>query len=332
MIVDAHAHYLSPQVIAELERDAASYGCELRTTESGLPQIAFPDRPPLRPIGKPVRDLDERVERLRQQGVDRQVLSTWMEMYCYFLPPEIGARWCRLQNRTMAEDIRAAGGDRYSGMAVVPLQDGRLAAQELEHAATELGLRGVMVGPNFNERNLDDPGLEPLWAAAEALGQPVLVHPYAPQVGFRLKEYNLAQAVGNPMDTTIAAGCLIFGGIADRHPDLKVILVHGGGFFPYQVGRFQRVYDASPEARVHASRPPLEYARWFYYDTMLLFAPAVRYLADVMGGERVLLGSDYPFDVGDADPTVVVREAHLDAPTEARVLGDTCCGLFGLHG
>ena len=330
MIVDAHAHYLSPRVLEELARDAAAYGCELRTTEAGLPLIVFPGRPPLRPVGRPVRDLDERQARIARQGVDRQVLSTWMEMYCYFLPPAIGARWCRLQNRTMAEDVHAEGAGRFSGMAVVPLQDGSLAAAELEYAATELGLRGVMVGPNFNERNLDDPSLEPLWAMAEALDQPVLVHPYAPQIGYRLKDYNLSQAVGNPMDTTIAAGCLIFGGVADRHPDLKVILAHGGGFFPYQVGRFQRVYEVSPEARVHAQHPPLDYARWFYYDTMLLYAPAVRYLADVMGGDRVVLGSDYPFDVGDADPAVAVRGAGLDGSTEAAVLGDTCCGLFHL--
>jgi aminocarboxymuconate-semialdehyde decarboxylase len=329
MIVDAHAHYLSPRVIEELERDAPAYGCELRTTPDGLPQIVFPGRPPLRPVGRPVRDLSERVARIAQQGVDRQVLSTWMELYCYFLPPEIGARWCRLQNRTLAEDLRAAGG-RFSGMAVVPLQDGKLAAAELEYAATQLGLRGVMVGPNFGERNLDDLSLEPLWAAAEALDQPVLIHPYAPQIGFRLARYNLSQAVGNPLDTTIAAGCLIFGGVADRHPDLKVILAHGGGFFPYQVGRFQRVYQVSPEARAHASRPPLEYARWFYYDTVLLYAPAVRYLVETVGADRVLLGSDYPFDVGDPDPTAVVRAAGLAPAAEAAVLGGTCCQLFGL--
>jgi aminocarboxymuconate-semialdehyde decarboxylase len=329
MIVDVHAHYLSPQVIEELQRDAAAYGCELRTTDDGLPRIVFAGQA-LRPVGRPVRDLTERVERMARQGVERQVLSAWMEMYCYFLPPEVGARWCRLQNRTLAEDIREAGDGRFAGMAIVPLQDGKLAAAELEYAATELGLRGVMVGPNFLERNLDDPSLEPLWATAEALDQPVLVHPYAPQIGYRLQSYNLSQAVGNPMDTTIAAGCLVFGGVADRHPDLKVILAHGGGFFPYQVGRFQRVYHVSPEARVHAAHPPLDYARWFYYDTMLLFAPAVRYLADTMGGERVLLGSDYPFDVGDPDPTAVVRDAGLDAATQATVLGGACCGLFHL--
>ncbi len=301
MIVDAHAHYLSPRVIEELERDAPAYGCELRTTPDGLPQIVFPGRPPLRPVGRPVRDLSERITRIAQQGVDRQVLSTWMELYCYFLPPEIGARWCRLQNRTLAEDLRAAGG-RFSGMAVVPLQDGKLAAAELES----------------------------LWAAAEALDQPVLIHPYAPQIGFRLARYNLSQAVGNPLDTTIAAGCLIFGGVADRHPALKVILAHGGGFFPYQVGRFQRVYQVSPEAREHASRPPLDYARWFYYDTVLLYAPAVRYLVETVGADRVLLGSDYPFDVGDPDPTAVVRAAGLAPAAEAAVLGGTCCQLFGL--
>src|SRR5215210_2009350 len=121
MIVDAHAHYLSPRVLEELARDAAAYGCELRTTEAGLPLIVFPGRPPLRPVGRPVRDLDERQARIARQGVDRQVLSTWMEMYCYFLPPAIGARWCRLQNRTMAEDVHAEGAGRFSGMAVVPL-------------------------------------------------------------------------------------------------------------------------------------------------------------------------------------------------------------------
>jgi aminocarboxymuconate-semialdehyde decarboxylase len=188
----------------------------------------------------------------------------------------------------------------------------------------------VMVAPNFLERNLDDPSLEPLWTVAEQLDQPVLVHPYAPQVGFRLQRYNLSQAVGNPMDTTIAAGSLVFGGVADRHPNLKIILVHGGGFFPYQIGRFQRVYEVTPEARAHAQQPPLDYLRWFYYDTMLLFAPAVRYLAETVGGERVLLGSDYPFDVGDSDPVRVVREARLDATTERQVLSDTCCGLFRL--
>lgn len=330
MIVDAHAHYVSPRMLEVLERDGPAYGCEVRRTENGLPQITFPDRPPLRPVGQPVRDLTERVQRMATQGVDRQVLSAWMELYCYFLPPDIGARWCRLINRTLAEDIRATGGERYSGMALVPLQDGKLAAQELEYAATELGLRGVMVGPNFLERNLDEASLEPLWATAEALEQPVLVHPYAPQVGFRLASYNLSQAVGNPMDTTIAAGSLIFGGVADRHPDLKVVLAHGGGFFPYQVGRFQRVYLTSPEARVHAARPPLEYARWFYYDTMLLYGPAVRYLVEVMGADHVLLGSDYPFDVGDPDPTAAVRDAGLDAPREQQVLTTTCCGLFHL--
>ncbi|HLI28545.1 MAG TPA: amidohydrolase family protein [Chloroflexota bacterium] len=329
MIVDAHAHYLSPQVLAELERDAARYGCELRTTPQGLPQIVFPGRPPLRPVGQPVRDLVERQRHMAQQGVDHQVLSTWMELYCYFLPPEIGARWCRLQNRTLAEDIRPYR-DKFSGMAVVPLQDGKLAAHELEYAATQLGLRGVMVAPNFLERNLDDPSLEPLWSTAEQLGQPVFVHPYAPQVGFRLQRYNLSQAVGNPMDTTIAAGSLVFGGVADRHPDLKVILAHGGGFFPYQIGRFQRVYEVTPAAREHASRPPLDYLRWFYYDTVVLFAPAVRYLAEVVGSTRVLLGSDYPFEVGDSDPLRVVRGAHLDASSERQLLSDTCCEVFRL--
>src|SRR4051812_7504551 len=123
MIVDAHAHYLSPRVIEELERDAAQFGCALQTTPSGLPQIVFPGRPPLRAVGKPVRDLPEHDARMRQLSIYRNEHSSLMEMYCNFLPTEIGTSWCRLQNRTLAEDIRAAGDNRFSGMAVVPLQD-----------------------------------------------------------------------------------------------------------------------------------------------------------------------------------------------------------------
>ncbi|HEY7060166.1 MAG TPA: amidohydrolase family protein [Chloroflexota bacterium] len=330
MIVDVHAHYFSPRALEELERDAAAYGCQVRRTPDGLPQIVFEDHPPLRPLGQPVRDLEARVQRMAEQGVDRQVLSTWMETYCYYLPPAIGARWCRLQNRTMAEDVRTLGGGRYSGMAIVPLQDGTLAARELEYAATQLGLRGVMVGPNFNERHLDDPSLEPLWATAEALDQPVLVHPYAPQVGFRLAKYNLAQSVGNPLDTTIAVGALIFGGVIDRHPDMKVVLAHGGGFFPWQAGRFQRIHAYDPDARGNGCRPPLEYLRWFYYDSMLYHPPIVRSLIEIVGADRVMLGSDYPFDSGDLQPLASIRAAGLDAGAEQQVLTTTCCGLFHL--
>jgi aminocarboxymuconate-semialdehyde decarboxylase len=321
MIVDAHAHYVSPRVFDALRADPSTCGVGVVEGDSGAQFMFEGASAPVRPMAPAVRDLVERREMMRTQGVDLQVVSPWFELYAYHLPAEKGARWCRLLNETMAEDI-AADEHRGSflGLANLPLQDGARAAEELEFAVTQLGLRGAMIAPNVFDRLLDDPGLDPVWRKAEQLGAFLTVHPYAPTFGFRTARYYLDNVLSNPFDTTIGACSIIFGGIADRFPDLKIMLVHGGGFFPYQIGRVQRGYVVTESAREHAAKAPLEYLRWFLYDTMLMHAEAVRYLAEQVGAAEVLLGSDFPFPMSDKDPVTTVREAGLSADDQALIL------------
>jgi aminocarboxymuconate-semialdehyde decarboxylase len=330
MIIDAHAHYVSPRVIEALRTAPGANGASLVEGETG-PQIFFNGAAaPVRPMAPTVRDLAQRRERMRAQGVDLQVVSTWFELYGYQLPPELGAAWCRLLNQTMAEDLgQPEHRDAFLGLANVPLQDGARAADELEYAVTELGFKGAMIAPNVFDRLLDDPDLDPLWRKAEQLRAFVMIHPYAPHFGFRTGRYYLDNILSNPFDTTIAACSIIFGGVADHFPDLRIMLVHGGGFFPYQIGRVDRGYTTS-SVKGHSTKAPVEYLRWFQYDTMLMHAPAVKYLTEQVGASEVLLGSDFPFPMSDTDPVTTVRAAGLSPADERLILEENARRLLDL--
>ena len=322
MIIDVHAHYLSPRVVEAVRADPAFYGVGVTDNAAG-PQFGFDGQSPIRPAATTLRDLTQRRERMAKQGVDLQVLSTWFELYAYQLPGEQGARWSRLLNQATADDIAATEhAGAFRALATVPLQDGARAAEELEFAITQLGFRGAMIAPNVFDRLLDDPDLDPFWRKAEQLQALLMVHPYAPHFGFRTGRYYLDNILSNPFDTTIAACSIIFGGIADRFPDLRVLLVHGGGFFPYQIGRVNQGYVVTEANRAHAARAPLDYLQWFQYDTMLLHAPAIRYLADTVGTHEILLGSDFPFPMSDGDPVETVRQAGLGAAAQQAILED----------
>lgn len=190
-------------------------------------------------------------------------------------------------------------------MATVPLQSPGAAA-ELVYAVEQLGMAGAEIGTDTGAGNLDDDSLEPFWAAAEGLRCLVLIHPSASQ---RVAlPYRLGNFVGNPSDTTLAAARLMFGGVLDRHPDLRICLVHGGGFLPYQLGRLERGFRVYGGDRIKTS--PVELARRLYYDTVLHSPARVRTLADIVGVNRVVLGSDYPFDMGEPDPQSSITGLH----------------------
>ena len=161
---------------------------------------------------------------------------------------------------------------------------------------------------------------------------PVVLHPYAVAGAERMQRYWMANLVGNPLDTAIAATSLIFGGVLDRFPELEVVLVHGGGSLPFQIGRLERGFAVRQETKVHGvTRPPLDYVRRFHYDTVLFFPPAVRYLVETVGADRVVLGSDYPFDLGDPRPTEVVEHAGLEPRAVDQILVDNGARLLGLN-
>jgi aminocarboxymuconate-semialdehyde decarboxylase len=328
VIVDVHLHVLSPLAIDAARRAPDRHGVRV-LDDGGRPRLQVGSQAPTRPLLEALYTLDAHLAFLGAQGIDTAVFGPLMDVAGYALPAAQGAAWSRVQNEGLAATLAQAGG-RHAGLATLPLQAPVLAAEELRLAVTRLGLRGAMIDPNALGRPLGDPGFDPLWAAASELAAPVILHPFLLEAVERFGRHYLHNLVGYPFETTLAAGSLILGGTLDRFPTLDVVLVHGGGFLPYHVGRFDRAHAARPEARADGAGVPHGYLRRFHYDSLVQSAPALAYLAQVVGHDRVLLGSDHPFWLGDPEPVRVVREAGLAAEAQAAILGGNAARLFRL--
>jgi aminocarboxymuconate-semialdehyde decarboxylase len=276
-------------------------------------------------------DLDRIVADQDAAGTDVVVLSPLVLLLSYDAPPEEGVRRCRIQNDGLARMV-AAGGGRVAALGTVPLQDPRPAAQELRALMADGVLGGVEVAANVGGRYLGDDAFEPFWAAAEETGAVVFVHPTtrgfdAPVFG----EHYLWNAVGNPFETTVTAAHLVMTGTMERHPGLKVVLAHGGGAILTLRGRLRHAHSFQPDARSRLRESPEESLRRFHYDTVVHDAGLLRGLVETVGADRVVLGSDHPFDMGDLRPADTVRSADLDPSDEAAVLGGNAARLLGLE-
>ena len=327
MIVDVHIHYVSPGAFDTVRRRPDTYGVRLLPGDGVCLQVG--DEPPTRPLLPALYTLDLHAKFFAEQGIDTAVFGPLMDIAGYSLPPAQGAAWSRLQNEALAAALREAPG-AHRGLATVPLQDPATAAGELSFAVRELGLRGAMVDPNALGQPLGDAAFDPFWKAAADLAAPVVLHPFLLEAVERFGRHYLHNLVGYPFETTLAAASLILGGTLDRFPGLAVVLVHGGGFLPYHIGRFDRAHETRPEARVNDAGLPSRYLRRFLYDTLVQRPEALRYLVQLVGHDRVMLGSDHPFWMGDPDPLRVVREADLDPATRAAIFGENAARIFHL--
>jgi len=327
VIVDVHVHYVSPGAFDTVRRRPEVYGVQLLPGDGVRLQIG--DEPPTRPLLPALYTLDLHAKFFAQAGIDTAVFGPLMDIAGYSLPIAQSAAWSRLQNEALAAALREAPG-AHRGLATVPLQDPATAAAELTHAVRALGLRGAMVDPNALGQPLGDGAFDPFWRAAADLAAPVVLHPFLLEAVERFGRHYLHNLVGYPFETTLAAASLILGGTLDRFPGLSVVLVHGGGFLPYHIGRFDRAHETRPEARVDDAGLPSRYLRRFLYDTLVQRSDALRYLVQLVGHDRVLLGSDHPFWMGDPDPLRVVREADLDPATRTAIFGENAARLFHL--
>jgi len=327
VIVDVHVHYISPGAFDSVRRRPEVYGVQLLPGDGVRLQIG--DEPPTRPLLPALYTLDLHAKFFAQAGIHTAVFGPLMDIAGYSLPIAQSAAWSRLQNEALAAALREAPG-AHRGLATVPLQDPATAAAELTHAVRALGLRGAMVDPNALGRPLGDGAFDPFWRAAADLAAPVVLHPFLLEAVERFGRHYLHNLVGYPFETTLAAASLILGGTLDRFPGLSVVLVHGGGFLPYHIGRFDRAHETRPEARVDDAGLPSRYLRRFLYDTLVQRSDALRYLVQLVGHDRVLLGSDHPFWMGDPDPLRVVREADLDPATRTAIFGENAVRLFHL--
>lgn len=328
--IDIHCHFIPQALLERIRSDGASRGITI-VEDGNRESVSFAGRGMTQPLPSGMLDLEERLRWMDDAGVDLQVLSAWIDFSAYVLEPEAG-RWLARSLNELTMEAISAHPDHFRAMASVPLQAPELAAAELRYAVRELGMIGVEIATSVVDKELDDAGLDPFWAAAADLDAVVLIHPHSWIGSDRLTRYFLSNIVGNPADETAAAAHLIYGGVLERHPRLKVCLTHGGGFLPYQIGRGDRGYEAVQKlTRTHLKRPPSELLRRFFYDTVVHSTEALRFLCDRVGHDRVMLGSDQPFPMGDPHPLRTVRGAGLSDEAIAAILGDNAARAFGFE-
>jgi aminocarboxymuconate-semialdehyde decarboxylase len=324
--IDIHAHFVPEGYLRLIETEGAPHGVSLKRDPRG--PIIMVGQVPFGPITPAYHDLDVRLRAMDAQSVAIPALSLMPPMV-YWADADLGLRLARVVNDAIAAAVRAHP-DRLVGLATLPLQAPDAAVAEAGRAITELGLRGVYLGTNVRGADLDDAALAPVFDRVAALGVPVFLHPLNVLGGGRLGAYYLHNLLGNPFDTAVAAARLIFGGVLDRHPALRVCLAHAGGGFPYVMGRLDRGYRVRPECR-HLPRPPSAYVDRLYFDTIAHSPDALRYLIGVVGAERVMLGSDYCFDMGYDDPVGALAAVQpLPAADRDRILGGNARRLLGL--
>ena len=329
MPIDVHAHYVPNRIIATLEERAWEFGLSLVKTP---PQCAihFDYGLKVRPFfAKLIEPVEERLAGMAAQGVTCQVLSVWPDVFAYGLSKPTAARWHRLMNVTLAELCRAHP-QRFALFASVPLPDAAAAAREAEFAIKELGAAGIVIAANVDGVNLGELELDELWHAAVSLDAPVFIHPVQAVPTDRTKRFALVQIAQYTFDTTLCVGSLIFSGVLDRFPGLRLILSHGGGAFPWLLGRFDCMHarmDRAAQGDV-ALAAPSAYVRRFHYDTILHSPMHLRCLAEAVGVERMLLGSDYSFPPADLDPVGTVRKAGFSDVETAQILDYNALSLM----
>jgi aminocarboxymuconate-semialdehyde decarboxylase len=321
MPIDVHAHYVPHRILATLEERARDFGVSLVKTP---PQCAlhFDYGLKIRPFfAKLIEPVNQRLDGMAGQGVTCQVLSVWPDIFAYGLPGATAARWHRLMNEALAELCREHP-QRFALFASVPLPDAALAAREAEFAMRELGAAGLVIAANVEGTNLGELALDEFWQAAVDLDTPIFIHPVQAMPAPRTGKFALVQIAQYTFDTTLCVGSLIFSGVLDRFPALRLILSHGGGTFPYLLGRFDCMHarmDRAAQGDV-AQATPSSYARRFHYDTILHNPMQLRWLAEAVSVERMVLGSDYSFPPADLDPIGTVRKAGFSEVETAKIL------------
>jgi aminocarboxymuconate-semialdehyde decarboxylase len=326
--IDVHAHILSEETIRLLQSEAPKAAPKLSDVDHQFGTLDVAGNV-YRNFPRGGWDLERRLEDMAASKVDVQVLSVCPQTFLYAQPAAVGAAFARIQNEQLAKLVKARP-DRFLAIATLPMQAPQHAADELRHAMQHLGLRGAQIGSNVAGKNLDDPELEPVWVTAAELGAFILVHPINVAGADRLSSYYLGNLIGNPLDTTIAAASIVFGGVLERHPTLKICLAHGGGFVPYQAGRFLHGWHVRTEPKSRLPKPPTDSLGRFYFDTIVHSKEVLEFLVGNVGADRVLLGSDYPFDMGTPDGVLQVRALSVPVADQSAILGARALALLGV--
>jgi aminocarboxymuconate-semialdehyde decarboxylase len=326
--VDLHCHVHTPAA-DEIAGKTDKPGIDPMSRYNN-PRTAEHQRKLRTQLDRKLTSIDQRLKDMDRMGIDVQAISTSPLQYYYGLDTELGRQSSRAINERLAE-IVAAHPDRFVALGTVPMQEPELAVGELERCMKTLGFRGMEIGTNVNGVEIADARYEALWRKAEELGAVVFLHPIGFTDTSRLKEHFLTNVIGNPLDTTFALSHIVFGGVLERYPKLKIVAAHGGGFIGHYPARMDHAYRVRPECHDHIKRPPSYYMKKIYYDTMVFGEPQLEHLVNLWGADHVVIGTDYPYDMGYYKPVDFVNGTRsLSRAEKDQIIGGNAAKLLGL--
>jgi len=326
LTVDVHTHFVPPDVLRAARSGAGFDGMRIERSAGGERLIHRQG------FGYPVPpvyyDLAARLSSMDERRIDHAVVSIAPTLFMYWVSGSEADGFCRDANDALAAFARDSGG-RITAVATLPMQHPDAAAAELRRAVGELGMRGAEIGPGIEDAELDDPAFRPVLQAAADLGVPLILHPY--YVGARpgLADFYLTNLIGNPLATTVCAARLIFSGVLDEISGLRLVLMHGGGFLPYQIGRLDHGYRVRPESR-GCQQAPSAYLTRFWFDTVTHAPVPLRFLTDMVGADHVVYGTDFPFDMAAGPLADQTDGTGLGDEDLVMIAGTNAAKLFGL--
>ena len=322
MIVDCHAHLVPPDLLAAIRKDAARFPSVRQIEDGGSLAFSFAGAKPIRPVSKPLSDIPGRVAWMEKQGVDKQVVGGWVDMFGYEVKGEEGEAWSRLTNDALLAAAKAE--PRFVPLATVPLGDGARAAAVLKDAI-KAGFSGAMIGtlPRGVGSTLDHADLDPFWAAADETGAVIHIHPSFDAGDVRVNDFGLANGLGRITDAAVAVARLISSGHVKRYKQAKFFAPMGAAALPFVLGRLKRTAAITPGVG-----DPAEGLSLIYTDTILHDVRVLKFVVEMMGTERLMMGSDMPFPIGDLEPRKIIIEAGLSQAQADSISGGLAAKLF----
>ncbi len=326
--VDLHCHLHTDQADT-LAKQSASQNVS-QTARYGNPRTEAQQQKLHLDLHKKLTDIDQRIRDMDKMNIDVQAISTSPLQYYYGIEPELGIQVARTINLRLAE-VWAQHPKRFAPLATLPMQSPKHAASELEYCVKKLGFKGIEIGTNVNGAEIADPQYEKMWRKAEELGAVVFLHPIGFTSPGRLTKHFLTNVIGNPLDTTVALAHIVFGGVLERYPKLKIVAAHGGGFLGHYPARMDHAYHVRPECHDHISRPPSYYMKKIYYDTMVFGQPQLDHLVNLYGAGQIVIGTDYPYDMGYYKPVdFIEKNPHLTRSQKDKIISKNAAQLLGL--
>ncbi|MGA0972347.1 MAG: amidohydrolase family protein [Candidatus Puniceispirillaceae bacterium] len=324
MIIDSHAHFIPPSLLAAIEDRASEFASlSLAHDDTGSFGFSFAGGKPTRPASKMLSDTKGRIDWMDANKIDLQVIGGWLDMFGYEMPVDDGQRWSRMINDHLRQFC--AENDRFMPLASLPMQDGGAAAMVLDEAHQQ-GFKGAMIGtqPKGKGGVLDDPTLTPFWESAHRNKSILFIHPVFDSGDDRVNDYGMNNAIGRITDTLIAISRIIYSGHVETYHDAKIVIGIGGSALPYVLGRMMRNYNLHKDTLANPSKA----LSMLYYDTLLHDPAALEFLLSAVGSDRIMLGSDMPFPIGDPSPLAVLD--GLDTAVRTKLVSGVAGQLFGL--